>query len=84
MNNAQQKTLSRIQEKPTRGDIRWDELRSLLMALGAEIYQGGGSRVQFVLRSKVLRIHQPHPKKELKKYPVEAVRDFLVNTGIVE
>lgn len=29
-------------------------------------------------------MHQPHPRKELKKYAIEAIRDFLINTEVVE
>jgi hypothetical protein len=84
MNRKQQKTLSRVLDKPTRADIRWDEIRSLFKALGAQIHEEEGSRVQVVFRSRILRMHQPHPNKELKKYSVEAIKDFLINTGVIQ
>ena len=83
MNKRQQTTLSRIKERPTRSDIKWQEIQSFFKAVGAEIHQGEGSRVQVILKSKVLRLHQPHPNKELKKYAIEAIRDFLINTEVI-
>lgn len=83
MNKKQQKTLSRIQDKPTRGDITWDEVQSFFKAISAKIREGEGSKVQIILNTRVLRIHKPHPQKELKKYAVEAIRDFLINNEVI-
>ena len=44
--------------------------------------QGNGSRVRSDLLGVSLNIHSPHPQKELKRYQVKAVRDFLVNAGV--
>jgi hypothetical protein len=82
MNKRQRRTLARIFERPTRSDVRWDELASLLRALGAEDHEGAGSRVRFVLDGSILSLHRPHPKPELRKYAVEDVRDFLMARGI--
>ncbi|MEW6185950.1 MAG: type II toxin-antitoxin system HicA family toxin [Thermodesulfobacteriota bacterium] len=84
MNKKQQKTLSRIQDKPTRANITWDEVQSFFKAIGARIREGEGSRVQIILNTRVLRLHKPHPQKELKKYAVEAIRDFLINTEVIK
>jgi len=82
MNQRQRRTLARIFEQPTRADVRWDELASLMRALGAEEHQGARSRVRFVLDGSILSLHRPHPKPELRKYAVENVRDFLAARGI--
>ena len=82
MNKRQRRTLARIFERPTRSDVRWDELASLLRALGAEEHEGAGSRVRFVLAGSILSLHRPHPKPELRKYAVEDVRDFLATHGV--
>ena len=84
MNKRRRKTLDRILSKPTRADITWDEARTLFDAIGAEIFEGKGSRVLVVLETRILRFHKPHPQKELKKYAVELIRDFLMNAGVVE
>lgn len=82
MNKRQRRTLARIFERPTRSDVHWDELASLLRTLGAEEHEGAGSRVRFVLGESILSLHRPHPKPELRKYAVEDVRDFLAVRGI--
>ncbi|MEA5532654.1 type II toxin-antitoxin system HicA family toxin [Crocosphaera sp. XPORK-15E] len=43
--------------------------------------QGDGSRVRFDLNDLFLNIHSPHPQKELKRYQVKAIREFLINAG---
>jgi hypothetical protein len=83
VNRRQQRTLERIFERPTRADVRWDELSSLLRALGAEGVEGSGSRVKFVFADgPILSLHRPHPRPELRKYAVEQVRDFLADHGM--
>ena len=57
-------------------------LVSLINGLGGTVIQGDGSRVRFDLLGVSLNIHSPHPQKELKRYQVKAVRDFLVNAGV--
>lgn len=82
MNAKQRKTLEKIFEKPTRSDVEWNEIKSLLTACGAEIREGKGSRVRIVLNNRILNLHSPHPQKEMKKYAVGLVRDFLILTGV--
>jgi hypothetical protein len=62
--------------------VGWRELASLLRALGAEEQPGAGSRVRFVLEGSILSLHRPHPRRDLRKYAVEDVRDFLLARGI--
>src|SRR5665647_3745621 len=47
MNTGQKKTLALIFKKPTRADLRYDDVTSLLIAAGASIQEGRGSRVRF-------------------------------------
>lgn len=70
--------------KPTRADVTWDEVQSFFKAIGAMVHGGEGSRVQVILNTRVLRLHKPHPQKNLKKYAVEAIRDFLINTEVIK
>jgi len=84
MNRKQQKTLSRIKDKPTCADLTWDDVQSFFKAIGAKIREGEGSRVQVIFNKRVLRLHKPHPQKELRKYAVEAIRDFLINIEVIK
>ncbi|MFO8101922.1 MAG: type II toxin-antitoxin system HicA family toxin [Dehalococcoidia bacterium] len=82
VNKKQQKTLKRIFETPARADIKWSEVESLLSAYDADIKEGKGSRLRVALDDRFLNLHKPHPQKEMKKYAVELVRDFLINAGV--
>ena len=82
MNNKQRKTLAAIQEKPTRSDIEWKNIESLLLALGAEVSEGAGSRVRIKLNGIIGTFHKPHPRKIAKKYQVDSFREFLEKAGV--
>jgi len=76
------KVLLAVFERPTRADIRWNEAVALIRALGGEISQGRGSRVRFVLHGRRAVFHRPHPRPEMVKGAVEALRDYLIEAGI--
>jgi hypothetical protein len=82
MNAAQRKTLERIFETPTRSDVRWTVVESLITALGGEVTQGRGSRVRFRLGDRLATFHGPHPKRVTGKATLEDVRRFLENAGV--
>jgi hypothetical protein len=77
-----QKTLEAIYQRPTRADVRWREVAGLMKALGAEATEGRGSRVRFALNGVRAVFHRPHPRPELVKGAVEALRDFLKEAGV--
>jgi hypothetical protein len=82
MNKKMQKTLFLVFEKPTRSDVRYEDLKSLLIAVGARIREGRGSRVRFEYSAYSVHIHKPHSQKILPKYIVELARDFLIEIGV--
>jgi hypothetical protein len=82
MNKAQQKTLDAIFVRPTKADIRWAAVESLIRALGGEVTERAGSRVAARLNGVIAVFHRPHPRPETKKGAVDAVRQFLVNAGV--
>lgn len=82
MNKAQQATLNAIFARPTRADIRWSAIESLIRALGGVISQREGSRVAVRLNGVIAIFHRPHPRPETKKGAVDAVRQFLTNAGV--
>ena len=82
MNRKQRNTYDAIFAQPIRRNIVWNDVVSLVKALGGQVTQGDGSRVRFDLNGISLNIHSPHPQKELKIYQVKAVRDFLLNAGV--
>ncbi len=69
-------------EEPIRGSIHWKDVEGLLLALGAEISEGRGSRVRIALRGVRAVFHRPHPQKETDKGAVRSMRRFLTEAGI--
>ncbi len=63
MNKKQQRTFQRIFEKPERADIKWNDVESLFVALGAEISEGRGSRVRVAFKGVRAVFHRPHPEQ---------------------
>ena len=83
MNRKQLKTLDSIFAVPTRANIKFGDLEKLMSALEAELIEGRGSRIAFVMPSGLKwEAHRPHPQKEAKKYQIESLREFLVLAGV--
>lgn len=82
MNKAQQKTLRDVFTRPTRADIRWAAIESLIRALDGEVLERAGSRVAARLNGVTAVFHRPHPRPETKRGAVDAVRQFLTNAGV--
>lgn len=82
MNKKQRKTYDAIFADPIRRNIVWDDVLALIQSLGGNITQGDGSRVRFDLNQISLNIHSPHPQKELKRYQIKALREFLIKAGV--
>jgi len=82
MNKAQQATLNAVFLHPTKANIRWSAIESLIRGLGGEVTERAGSRVAARLNGVTAIFHRPHPKPETKKGVVDAVRQFLTNAGV--
>ena len=67
MNNKHRKTLQAIFDDPARSDIEWKAIEAMLIAAGAEISEGSGSRVRIALNGVRAVFHRPHPRKETDK-----------------
>lgn len=82
MNNKHRKTLTRIFERPVPKNLVWADLEALLMALGAERVNRGGSMVSFFLKGERVDFHRPHPSKDAKPYQLRCACEFLLLTGV--
>lgn len=82
MNNKQRKTLAIIFTDPVSRTVEWAAIEKLLVAAGANVIEGNGSRVRFVKDDKIETFHRPHPAKEAKLYQVRAARAFLERIGV--
>ena len=63
------------------GGLDWKRVESLLKQLGAEIYEGSGSTVTFVLEDRKLTVDRPHRRRECGKGLVRRVRRYLDELG---
>ena len=82
MNNKQRNMLQALFRNPVPNNLEFKKIESLLVALGAELIEGEGSRVRFVLNGVVATFHRPHPNKEAKPYQVRDARNFLTQAGV--
>ncbi|MEX0716798.1 MAG: type II toxin-antitoxin system HicA family toxin [Planctomycetaceae bacterium] len=63
------------------GGLHWKKVEALLKHLGAELHEGRGSTVTFVLGGRKLTADRPHPRKECGKGLVKRVRQYLDGLG---
>ena len=61
--------------------LHWKKVEALLRELGAEVYEGSGSTVTFVLDGRKLTVDRPHPRRECGRGLVKRVRSFLEGLG---
>ncbi len=81
LSGRHRKTLRAVFDDPARSDIAWTDIEKLLVALGAELSEGRGSRVRIHLNQVRAVFHRPHPRKETDKGAIKAMRRFLLETG---
>lgn len=81
-----QKTLVRLQTKPTPPDIKWSELKSMLESLGYKAINGSGSRCKFYHEEKsaLISCHRPHPQPNVDKGCITGVVDHLTAYGFIK
>ncbi|HEV2098474.1 MAG TPA: type II toxin-antitoxin system HicA family toxin [Stellaceae bacterium] len=60
----------------------WADVEALLLAAGASISQGRGSRLRVSLNGVDAVFHRPHPRKETDRGALRSVRRFLREAGI--
>jgi hypothetical protein len=83
MNKKNQRTLSKIVERPDRSDIPWKDIERLIIALGGEITEGRGSRVRLHLNGIRAVFHRPHPERVTDKGAVSSMRRFLKEAEVI-
>ena len=75
-------TLKAVFADPVRSNVVWLDIESMLVACGAEVEEGRGSRVRVALRGLRAVFHRPHPAKETDKGALRSVRRLLTEAGI--
>ena len=82
INAKHRKTLSAIYMEPPPKQMKWRDIESLLVAVGAKAVERRGSRVKFNKGGESVVFHRPHPRKEAKRYQVKDARDFLMKIEV--
>ena len=82
LNKKQINTYKDIFKDPIKSNVLWKDIENLLIALGAEISEGRGSRVRIYLNGVRAVFHRPHPKKETDKGALKSIRRFLETAGV--
>ena len=82
MNQKHRKTLIAVFEDPVRANIPWRDIENMLIAFGAEMSEGEGSRIRFALNGVRAVFHRPHPQKETDKGALKSMRRFLTEAGV--
>lgn len=82
MKRKSSKTLALIFARPVSGSIKWRDIESLLVDLGAKVSEREGSRIGVKLFGEVRVFHRPHPSLDTDKGAVESIRKWLENNGV--
>ncbi len=82
MNSKHRKTLDEIFSQPVNGNMEWQKIESLFLALGATRTERSGSAVSFILHNVRADFHRPHPDKAALRYRVKDARKFLELAGV--
>ena len=82
MNSKNRAPLKELFINPVKSGIKWTDVESLFVALGAKISEGNGSRVRVELNGERAVFHRPHPENTTDKGAVKSVRRFLENAGV--
>ena len=67
-------------------DFTFEEMQTLLLALGFELSNKGktsGSRVKFYKDGVFIILHKPHPRKELLAYQIKQIVVILSEEGLI-
>ncbi|ATI90377.1 type II toxin-antitoxin system HicA family toxin [Salmonella enterica] len=82
MSKRHQKTLSDVFSRPVSGTIKWSDIESMFIALGAEVHEREGSRVAVLLKGEKKIFHRPHPRPTTDKGAVNSIRIWLESLGV--
>lgn len=68
------------QIKAQNASLDWSKVEALLKHYGAEVIEGKGSAVTFVLGERKFTMHRPHPRRDCGRGLIKRVRSFLKET----
>ena len=81
MKAKHKKTLLTIFTDPVNGNMEWDKIEALLVAIGCQVVEGTGSSVTFEKDGIRAYFHRPHPARAALRYRIKDAREFLKKLG---
>lgn len=78
------KLVARLKSRPK--DFTFDEAKTLLELCGYVMINSGktgGSRVAFKKGDDILRLHRPHPQRELLQYQIKEIIGKFEKEGLI-
>lgn len=81
MRAKHKRTLTSVFTDPVNGNIEWNKIESLFVALECQVIEGSGSSVTFEKNGIRAYFHRPHPDKAALRYRVKDARKFLELLG---
>jgi len=82
VNSKHRKTLEIVFSDPISGNLPWDRIEALLVAIGCKVVEGSDSSVTFEKDGRRAYFHRPHPQRGALIYRVKAAREFLIKLEI--
>lgn len=79
-----EKMINHLKSNPK--DFTFEEMQTLLLALGFELSNKGktsGSRVKFYKDGVFIILHKPRPRKELLSYQIKQIIEILSEEGLI-
>jgi HicA toxin of bacterial toxin-antitoxin, len=82
MSRKHRRTLEAIFAEPILANVNWVDIVAMLVANGADVTKGKGSRLRIALNGVRAVFHRPHPQKETDKGALRSMRRFLTEAGV--
>lgn len=73
------KLIAKFFTNPPLKNLTFNQAETMLLRLECKKVESEGSRVKFYHHklSQILILHKPHPRKELKKYQILDIKNFI-------
>jgi hypothetical protein len=82
VNKKHRATLKSIFDRPDKKNIRWDDFVGLLVGLGADVAEKGGSMPGVRLNGRYAVFHRPHPGNHICLSVLKRIRRYFLECGI--
>lgn len=83
MNNKHYRTLEVLLANQIPSNLKWRDVKGLLIHLGATVKEGRGSRIRVYLNGRKAIFHEPHPSgRDVCKCTIRQVNEFLEEASI--